>query len=86
MTYNFAQELQAFKTEVNIKYPPGAVATRRVHEMGKGIDKGRYGGRDPGRYGGRDRESGIFGRGRGRGYSPKLGYKVITLMNGNKID
>ena len=36
MTYNFAQALQAFKTEVNIKYPPGVVATRRVQEMGKG--------------------------------------------------
>ena len=30
MTYTFTQALQYFKTEVNIKFPPGAVATRRV--------------------------------------------------------
>ena len=78
--------------EVNIKYPPGAVSNRRVQEMGKGRGRGRYGGRDSGRYGGRDfgryggrgRGSGRFGRGRGRGYIPKLGSKVITLMNEKK--
>ena len=38
------------------------------------------------RHGGRGRVSGIFGYGRGRGYIPKLVSKVITLMNGKKID
>ena len=54
--------------------------------MGKGRGRGRYGVKDTGRYVGRGRGSGIFGRGRGCGYSPKLGSKVITLMNGKKID
>ena len=53
--------------------------------MGKGVCRGRYGGRDSGICGGRGRGSGKFGRGRGRGYSPKLGSKVISIMNGKKI-
>ena len=36
MTYTFSQALQEFKTEVNIKYPPGAIQTRRVQELTKG--------------------------------------------------
>ena len=60
MTYTFAQALQAFKTEVNIKHPPGAIQTKRVQELTKGRG-GRGRGRDSGRYAGR----GIFGRGRG---------------------
>ena len=71
---------------MDIKYPPGSVANIRVQEMGKGRGIRRYGGRDSGRYGVRGRGSGRLGLGRGRGYSPKLGYKVITLMNGRKID
>ena len=86
MTYTFAQSPQAFKTEVNIKYLTGAVATRRVQEMGKGRGRGRYAGRDSVRYGGICRGRGRLGRGRGCVYSPKLGSKVITLMNGKKID
>ena len=86
MTYTFTQSLQAFKTEVNIKHPLGAIHTRRV----QGITKGRGGrgtGRDSGRYAGRGR----FGRGRGgRGYGggsySRTGSKVITLKNGKKID
>ena len=60
MTYTFAQALQVFKTEVNIKHPPGAIQTKRVQELTKGRG-GRGRGRDSGRYAGR----GIFGRGRG---------------------
>ena len=30
MNYTFVQALQAFNTEVNIKYPPGAIQTRIV--------------------------------------------------------
>ena len=60
MTYTFAQALQAFKTEVNIKHPPGAIQTRRVQELIKGRG-GRERGRDSGRYAG----IGRFGRGRG---------------------
>ena len=71
---------------MNIKYPPVVVAIKRVQEMGKGRRRGRYGGRYSGRYGGRGRGSGRFCRGTGRVYSPKLGSKVITLMNGKKID
>ena len=71
-TYTFSQSPQAFKTEVNIKYPPGAVATRRVQEMGKSRGRVRYKGRDSVRYGGIFRGQGIFGRGRGCVYSPKL--------------
>ena len=52
--------------------------------MVKVSDRGRYGGRDSGIYGGRGRVSGIFGRSRGRGYSPKLGSKVINIMNEKK--
>ena len=54
--------------------------------MDKWRGRGRYGVRYSGSYGGRGRVSGILGCGRGRGYSPKLGYKVITLMNGKRID
>ena len=82
----FAKVLKAFKMEVDIKYTPVAVAIRRVQEMGKWRGRGRYGGRDSGRYGGRGRGSGIFGRGRGCVYIPKLGSKVITIMNGKKIE
>ena len=76
MTCTFAQTLQAFKTEVNIKYPSGEIQTRRVQELAKG-----RGGRRRGR----------FGRGRGgRGYGggsysrpgsiySRPGSKVITL-------
>ena len=85
MNYTLDQALRDFKAEVKIKYPPGAVATNRVKEMDKGRGRGRYGGRGPRRYGGRCRGSGRLGRGRGRGYIPKLGSKVITLINGNKI-
>ena len=64
MTYTFAQALQAFKTEVNIKYPPGEIETRIVQELTKGrcrLGRGRYSGIYAGR--------GIFGSGRvGRGY------------------
>ena len=64
MTYTFAQELQAFNKEVNIKYPPGGIQTRRVQALSKGRG-GRGRGRDSGRYAGRGR----CGRGRGgRGY------------------
>ena len=73
MTYTFAQAMQAFNKKVSIKYPPVSVATRRVQEMGKGRDRGRYGGIESRRYGGRSRVSGRLGRSRGRGYSPKLG-------------
>ena len=54
--------------------------------MGKGRGRGRYAGRDSVRYGGICRGRRIFGCGRGCVYSPKLGSKVITLMNGKKID
>ena len=93
MTYTFAQELHAFKTEVNIKHPPGEIQTIRVQELTKG--RGGHGiGRDSGIYAGR----GIFVCGRGnRGYGggsysipgssySRPGSKVITLKNGNKID
>ena len=43
MTYTFTQEMQASKTEVNIKYPPGAVSIRRVQEVGKRRGRGKYG-------------------------------------------
>ena len=60
MTYTFAQALQAFKTEVHIKYPPGSIQNRRVQELSK--RRGRRGRRrDSGKYAGRGR----FGRGRG---------------------
>ena len=36
MTYTFAQALQDFNTEVNIKKTPGEVTTRRLQEMVKG--------------------------------------------------
>ena len=64
MTYTFAQALHAFKTEVNIKHPPGEIQTRIVQELTKGRgERGR--GKDSGRYVGRGR----FGRGRRcRGY------------------
>ena len=55
MNCTFTQALKYFKTEVNIKYPPGAVAIIRVQEMGKWRVRGIYGGRDSGIYGGRDR-------------------------------
>ena len=62
MTYTFTQALHAFKTKVNIKYPPGSIQTRIVQELSKG--RGGYG-RDSGRYTVRGR----FGRGReGQGY------------------
>ena len=48
MTYTFAQALQAFKTEVNIKHTPGEIKTRRVQKLTKG-----RGGRGRGRYSGR---------------------------------
>ena len=86
MTYNFTQALKYFKTGVNIKYSPGAVAIRRLQEMGKCRGRGGYGGRDSKRYGGRGIGSGIFGWNRGRGYSPKLGSKVITIMNRKNMD
>ena len=86
MTNIFDQALQDFNTEVNIKYPPGAVTIKRLQEMGKERGRVRYGGRDSGIYGGRGRVSGRFGRDRGCGYSPKAGSKVSTLMNGKKID
>ena len=35
MTYTFAQALHALKTELNIKYPPGAIQTIRVQELSK---------------------------------------------------
>ena len=85
MNYTFNQSLQYFKIKMNIKYTTGGVAIRRLQETGKGRYRGRHGGRDSIRYGGRGRGSGRFGRGRGRGYSPKLGSKVITLMNGKRI-
>ena len=93
MTYTFAQALQAFKTEVNIKHPPGAIQTIRVKELAKRIG-GRRRERDSRIYAGR----GGFGRGiGGRGYIggsysrpissySRPGSKVITLKNGNKID
>ena len=93
MTYTFVQALQEFKTEVNIKYPPGEIQTRRVQELTKG-----RGGRRRGRYSGRYAGRGIFGRGGGvRGYGggsysipgssySRPGSKVITLKNGKKID
>ena len=93
MTYTFTQTLYAFKTEVNIKPPPGAIKTIRVQELTKG-----RGGRGRGRYSGRYSEIVKFGRSRGsRGYSggtysrPGSSYsrsvsKVITLKNGNKKD
>ena len=86
MTYIFSQSMQAFKTEVKIKHLPGAVVTRIVQEMEKGIGRGRYGRGDSGIYGGRGRESVRFGHSRGRQYIPKLGSKVITLINWKKID
>ena len=85
MTSTFTQTLQDFRTEMNIKYPPVAVAIIIVQEMVKGIVRGRYEGRDSGRYVGRDRGSGIFDRGRVRGYIPKLRPKLITLVNGKRI-
>ena len=57
MTYTFTQALNAFKTEVNIKYPPRAIQTTKVQELTKG--RGQRG-RDYGRYTERER----FGRGR----------------------
>ena len=51
MTYTFAQALQEFKTEVNIKHPPGAIQTKRVQELTKGRG-GRGRGQDSGRYAG----------------------------------
>ena len=93
MTYTFAQALHAFKTEVNIKYPPGAIKTIRVKELSKG-----RGGHGRGRYSGRYAVRGIFGRIRGgRGYGggsysepgssySRPGSKVVTLKNGKKID
>ena len=45
MTYTFSQALYEFKTEVNIKYPPGSIQTRRVQELTKGRG-GRGRGRD----------------------------------------
>ena len=93
MTYTFAQALQSFKTEVNIKNPPGEIQTIRVQELTKG--RGGRGRRlDSGRYAGRGR----FGRGiGGRGYGgvsysipgssySRPGYKFITLKNGGEID
>ena len=85
MTYTFDQALQAFKTEVDIKYPPRAVTIRIVQELGKLRGRVIYVVRDSRRYGGRFRGSGIFGGGRGQGYIPKLVSKVITLMNGKKV-
>ena len=52
MTYTLAQALQALKKEVNIKYPPGEIQTRRVQELTKGRG-GRGRGRYSGRYAGR---------------------------------
>ena len=86
MTNTFTQAMQAFKTEARIKYLPGTVAKRRVQEMGKGRGRRRYGGRESGRYGGIGIGLGKFSCNRGLVYSPKLGSKVITLMNGKKID
>ena len=48
MTYTFAQALHAFKTEVNIKHPPGAIQTRKVQELTKGR-RGHRRGQDYGR-------------------------------------
>ena len=86
MTYTFAQALQAFKTEVNVKHPPIEIQTRIVQELTKGRG-GHERGIDSGSYTGR----GGFGRGRGgRGYSGSSysgpGSKVITLKNGKKIE
>ena len=86
MTYTFVQALQEFKTEVNIKYPPGEIQTRRVQELAK-VRGGRGRGRDSGINSGRGR----FGRDRGgRGYGggsySRPGSKVITMENGKKID
>ena len=64
MTYTFAQALQAFKTEVNIKHPPGAIQTRRVQELTKGRG-GRGRGGDSVTYAGRGRIGRVRG---GRGY------------------
>ena len=86
ITYTFAQAVQTFKTDVNIKYPPVEVPTRIEQEMVKGRGRGKYGGMYSGRYSGRGRGSGIFGHYRGLGYIPKLGSKFIALVNGKKID
>ena len=71
---------------MNIKYTPVAVAIRSVQEKGNWRGRGRYGVIDFRRYGGRGRGSKIFGRSRGRRYSPKLGYKVITIINGKMVE
>jgi hypothetical protein len=96
MTFTYAQALQAFKTKVNKKFPPGTTATntRRISEMsggrgqrGRGGGRGRgYGGRN---YGGRGYGRGRQNQGRGRGgygNQKRNDSKTITLKDGQKIE
>lgn len=78
-TYTYQQALQAFKTEVNNKFPAGSTPTyaRRISEASgaqggrgnygnRGGGRGRgYGGRSYGGYGGRSYGGRGFGNGRG---------------------
>ena len=73
VTYTYAQALQAFKTEVNNKFPPGSNTSntrRNISETSGGRGGRGYGGRNHnyGRGNGRG-----YGRGRGRGYGRGYG-------------
>ena len=91
-TYTYQQALQAFKTEVNNKFPPGSTPNhaRRISEASgaQGRGYGNRGGRGRG-YGGRS--YGGRGSGNGRGGRGTHGYqrtdpKTITLSDGQEVE